>query len=110
MAGLIVEIRDQAKPAAIAFVGVFIKSLGGSAHCRGLEFSRAPVFEAHVAAEPASMIRAARAAIRFAVRKPCADQRGKDLSSRNRPGTRPCLPSSGRLSTPSHYMNPIIPA
>ena len=50
MAGLIVEIRDQAKAAAIAFVGVFIKSLGGSAHCRGLEFSRAPVFEAHVAA------------------------------------------------------------
>jgi len=36
MARLIIQVGDQAKPAAIAFVGVFVESLGGSAHCHGL--------------------------------------------------------------------------
>jgi hypothetical protein len=50
MAGLIVEIRNQAEPAAIAFVGVFIKSLGSSAHVVASSFRAPSVFEAHVAA------------------------------------------------------------
>ncbi len=48
MARLVIEVGNQAKPAAIAFVGVFIESLGGSAHLCGLEFShQARLFHRH---------------------------------------------------------------
>ena len=38
MTWLVIQVGNQAEPATVAFVGVFVESLGGSAHLCGLEF------------------------------------------------------------------------